>query len=201
MKHTIAVLLCTLSLQATTYHYECMDGYELSTTIQKDAAKLHLPRGNVTLSKTPSPDGNTYTDGKMKLVLSDNTALLWLDALGAIECRLSSSAAPKTPTITPPTARVRHSVRAAGYDWTLDLTPKEGLLSYNKGLERLSFITPTERKSGDFTNYIIRQNNARLIIDLQERPCTNIKGERLALTASVNINGRSLRGCAERLAQ
>lgn len=199
MKRYLSFLLGALSLHAATLNYECMDGYELRTTIQNDAAKLHLPRGNVTLSKTPSTSGDTYTDGKIKLVVHEESALLWLDALGAIECRINRNVAPKAPLITPQAPRARHSIHAAGNGWTLSLTPKEGVLSFDQGLERLSFVTPAERKSGDFTHYMVRQNNARLIIDLQERPCTDYKGERLALTASINVNGRNLRGCASRI--
>lgn len=202
------LLLSTLALQASSHYYECIDGYELHTTLKNDAAKLHLPRGDVTLPKVPSSTHSTYTDGKMKLVVHEDSALLWLDALGAIECRLSDKIPSAAPTLasrastgTSMRKTPAPSIQGAGHGWTLSLSPKQGFLSYDQGLGQLRFLPPQGRMSGDFTHYMVRNGNQRLIIDLQQRRCNDPKGESLPLTVSMSINGTSLRGCAKYVTQ
>jgi len=193
-KILLTIVALSLSLFANTYYYECQDGYDVLARLEGDRMTLVLPGKEVVLPHVVSASEAKYSDGEITLFSKGEDALLQLDRLGVLTCKLNrakSSITKKKPEV--------YDFRAQGHESEWSFVIRRGAQAhfiYNDGDEQMHFRLPKPRESGDSTLYHYVNKNTMMMIELHHRRChDSLSGKLFDTIVSIKKNGRMFTGC------
>jgi membrane-bound inhibitor of C-type lysozyme len=193
-KILLIIVALSLSLFANTYYYECQDGYDVSARLEGKRMTLVLPRKEVVLQPVVSASGAKYSDGEITLFTKGDDALLQLDNLGHLTCKLNRSKS----SISKEKIK-RYDFRAQGHEpeWHFMIEDASQVsFSYDDGKEVMHFKLPKARQSGDSTLYHYLNDNTTMMIEFHHRRCYDTLSDKLFDTiVSIKKNGRIFTGC------
>lgn len=177
--------------------YACSDGFGFTVAVGKDGALIFLPAGPVLLPHVPSGSGARYANESTTFWSKGEEAMLLLAGVERRGCLSDRAAA------------IRESARLRGVDyravgnepgWHLEITD-EGFSRYvgDYGATVIEFPTPrpgSPRNDGERT-YIWSDGVSRIAVSLLPEPCQDTMADLdYPWTASIDVNGRVLNGCA-----
>jgi len=195
MKKTLlTIVTLSLSLFANTYYYQCQDGYDVSAHLEGEYMTLVLPRKKVELHHVVSASGAKYSNGEITLFSKGEDALLQLDSLGHLTCKLNR--AKSSITKRKPEA---YDFRAQGHEPEWSFVMRRGTKAdfiYDNGVKEMHFKLPKARESGDSTLYHYGDNKTTMMIELHHRRCRDtLSGKLFDTIVSIKKNGRMFTGC------
>jgi putative lipoprotein len=176
-----------------TRRFQC-EKTSLVATFHGDRVDLEFPGRSITLPQAISASGARYTDGVSTFWDKGGQATLELD--GASDtCRVV-----KDPWQD---AEARGVVfRAIGQEpgWSLEIDKATMLLRYDYGERELQMPTPRAESKGPLTTYEGAAESRRLRVVIEDRACVDtMSGEKFPQTVTVEVDGRTLKGCGRRL--
>lgn len=185
---------------AKTYVFQCQDGSSFPVRIERDKALIYLPVGVVSVPRVATASGAKYTDGKTSIWHRGKDALVQLGGKAYGVCI-------NNPREVPWEEAKLNGVdfRAAGQnpEWYLEITYDRNILfvtDSGKKKYEFPFVQP-ETNESDFTRIYESKNNSQrfkvTIVELQCRDASS--GEQFPTSVTVNMNGKSYRGCGRPL--
>jgi len=186
--------------RASTFVYECPDGFSYIARIEGDTARIFIRDRAVALPRVQAASGAKYADGTTTFWSKGDEALL---EVGAETHRACASNRAKAIWED---ARLRGvEFRALGQEpgWFLEIMPGGKLVFVtNYGTERHEFVTPDPivGPSGESTVYRARDAGHELTVLVENRPRRDpMSGELFEATVTVTLDGRTHRGCGRAL--
>ncbi len=174
--------------------FECDDGI-VTTTFYGDRVTLELPGRSLTLPHVVAASGARYGDGVSTFWNKGNEAMLDLDGRSQ-SCRV----------LRDPWQEARDrgiEFRAVGQEpgWYLEIDNEKSMrLVYDYAERQATMPVPAPVSSGATTTYDATTEAHRLRVIIEERSCNDgMSGEAFPRTVTVEIDGRSLRGCGRPL--
>ena len=175
--------------------FQC-DGAMVTTTFYGDRVTLEMPNRNLTLPHVVAASGARYSDGISTFWNKGNEAMLELDGRSR-SCRI----------VRDPWQEARDrgiDFRAVGQEpgWYLEITDGKSIrLVYDYAEREAVTPAPAPVSRGGSTTYDVTTDAHRLRVVIEERSCTDaMSGEAFPRAVTVEIDGRSLRGCGRPLA-
>jgi uncharacterized membrane protein len=182
--------------------YECSDGYRFTVAVDTDSALLLLHTGPVSLPAARSASGARYQNEDAEFWSKGEEALLRINGIERRGC------------VSDRPAAIREGARLRGVDyramgnepgWHLEIT-NSGISRYvgDYGATVVEYPTPPPGDGhGDGAiTYVWADDGFRIAISLRPEPCQDTMADvDYPWTASVDVNGRKLNGCAWALSQ
>jgi membrane-bound inhibitor of C-type lysozyme len=184
---------------ASTFVYECDDGYGFVARIQGETAWVFLPETTAALPHVTAASGARYSEGSITYWSKGEEALL--EAGGAEHTTCTNNR--------------RHAVwehaklngadfRAIGNEpgWLLEIYPRRIVLVTDYGEHRYEFETPdpVENSEERRTTYEIADGDVRVVVALEGRECRDtMSDETLETAVTVRVNDTTYRGCGRAL--
>lgn len=176
--------------------YVCPDDVVFSVDFLADAARVYLVDRVVRLPRDAG-DGSRYADGAMELRVEDGAARL-SDPDGGIRCHAEGSGEVWREA-------VRRGVvfRAMGEEpgWLIEVD-RDGrmVVVLDYGSERIEARVPGPTRSERGQEYRAQTADHAIRLVIEDRPCRDtMSGEAFPATVTLDVDGRSYRGCGIRL--
>ena len=184
---------------ASTFVYECDDGYGFVARIQGETAWVFLPETTAALPHVPAASGARYGEGSITYWSKGEEASL-------------EAAGTEHPTCINDRRRAvwEHAklngadFRAVGNEpgWLLEIYPRRMVLVTNYGEQRYEFETPVpvDRPEERRTTYEAAHGEVRVIVELEGKECRDtMSDDRFETTVTVRVNDTTYRGCGRAL--
>lgn len=208
---SILQFACTASRQQTqtsastqtlvkTYVFECKDKSSFTVQFENDKARVFLPVGYVSIPRVPAASGAKYSDGKTSIWHRGKDALIQLGGRAHGVC------------INNPIEAVWEQARLNGVDFRAVGSNPEWYLEINDN-EKIDFVMDSGRKRYDFpfadavlknatsvATYQARKGTQQLKVAVFGQECRDVSsGKTFGQTVTVNLDGKSYRGCGKAL--
>ncbi len=184
---------------ASTFVYECDDGYGFVARIQGETAWVFLPETTAALAHVPAASGARYSEGGITYWSKGEEALLEVRGTEHPACANNRRSA-----VWEHAKLNGADFRAVGNEpgWLLEIYPRRMVLVTDYGENRYEFETPDAVENPDErrTTYEAADRGLRVIVVLEGRECRDTMSDEVFETrVAVKLNDTTYRGCGRAL--
>lgn len=184
---------------ASTFVYECDDGYGFVARIQGETAWVFLPETTAALPHVPAGAGARYSEGGITYWSKGEGALLEVAGAEHVACANNWRRA-----VWEHAKLSGADFRAVGNEpgWLLEIYPRRMVLVTDYGEHRYEFETPdpVENTEERRATYETSDRGLRVIVVIEGRECRDtMSGEVFEAAVAVKLNEATYRGCGRAL--
>jgi len=185
---------------ATTYVYECSDGYGFVARVQGEKVWLFLPGKTISLPHVPSGSGAKYSEDQITYWSKGDEALLEIGRDKHTKCMNNRAKA-----IWEDAKLSGVDFRAIGNEpgWNLEIIMRDRIVFVgNYGQNRYKFITtgPSIDQQARTTVYEVQNDTHEMSVIIVGRRCRDtMSGEAFETTVTVILDGKKYQGCGKAL--
>ena len=184
---------------ASTFVYECDDGYGFVARIQGETAWVFLPETTAALPHVPSGSGARYSEGGLTYWSKGEEALLEVRGTEHPACANNRRSA-----VWEHAKLNGADFRAVGNEpgWLLEIYPRRMVLVTDYGENRYEFETPDPVENPDErrTTYEAADRGLRVLVVLEGLECRDTMSDEVFETrVAVKLNDATYRGCGRAL--
>jgi membrane-bound inhibitor of C-type lysozyme len=184
---------------ASTFVYECDDGYGFVARIQGETAWVFLPETTAALPHVTAASGARYSEGSITYWSKGEEALLEVRSAEHLTCANNRRSA-----VWEHAKLNGADFRAVGNEpgWLLEIYPRRMVLVTDYGENRYEFETPdpVENPEERRTTYEAADRGIRVLVVLEGRECRDtMSDEVFETTVAVRLNEATYRGCGRPL--
>lgn len=182
------------------YVWECEDGQKLvmRNLFREKAVSIDFHEGTKRLDQTPSASGARYSDGSMVFWTKGETATLERPGAATVQCTER-----RADSLREDARARRVAYRAIGNEpgWVLEIGPGKRLeWVTNFGSETHAFDDAALSAGDKPTSRVYTAGGGAMRVTVTEEACTDDAGVTFALSAVIEFQGNTLRGCGAKLA-
>jgi membrane-bound inhibitor of C-type lysozyme len=184
---------------ASTFVYECDDGYGFVARIQGETAWVFLPETSAALPHVAAASGARYSEGGITYWSKGEEALLEVRGTEHLTCANNRRSA-----VWEHAKLNGADFRAVGNEpgWLLEIYPRRMVLVTDYGENRYEFETPdpVENPEERRTTYEAADRGVHVLVVLEGRECRDtMSDEEFETTVAVRLNETTYRGCGRPL--
>jgi putative lipoprotein len=182
------------------YVWECEDGQKLvmRNLFREKAVSIDFHEGTKRLDQTPSASGARYSDGTLVFWTKGETATLERPGAANVQCTER-----RADSLREDARARRVAYRATGNEpgWVLEVGPGKRLeWVTNFGSETHAFNDATLSAGDKPTSRVYTAGAGAMRVTVTEEACTDDAGVAHSLSAVIEFQGSTLRGCGAKLA-
>lgn len=182
------------------YVWECEDGQKLvmRNLFREKAVSIDFHEGTRRLDQTTSASGTRYSDGALVFWTKGETATLERPGAATVQCTER-----RADSLREDARARRVAYRASGNEpgWVLEIGPGKRLeWVTNFGGETHAFDDATLSAGDKPTSRVYAAGGGAMRVTVTEEACTDDAGVTSGLSAVIEFQGNTLRGCGAKLA-